>query len=54
MKRKHVIAIIGAKADTAAAVNNLLKKLRGLMKFAIEAKWQQIARDSINQTRSMA
>jgi hypothetical protein len=25
MKRKHVIAIIGAKADTSAAVNNLLE-----------------------------
>jgi len=35
MTRQHVGAIIGARADTPAAANVLLKKLRALMAFAI-------------------
>lgn len=35
MKRKHVEAIISGLSDTPAAANNLLRRLRMLMKFAI-------------------
>jgi integrase len=40
LKRDHVKKIIAAKADTPGAANDLLKKLRILIKFAIEAKWR--------------
>ncbi len=40
LPRRAVVAIIGSKADTPAAANNLLKKLRALMGFAIVNGWR--------------
>lgn len=40
MKREHVKQIIGAKAATPGAANDLLKKLRALMRFAIDLDWR--------------
>lgn len=39
-ERRHATQIIGKKADTPAAANNLLKKLRVLLKFAIAEGWR--------------
>lgn len=39
MKRQHVEAIIAAKSETPAAANNLLRRLRMLMNFAIANSW---------------
>lgn len=36
IERQHIKAIIGAKADTPAAANNLLDRLKGLMAFAVD------------------
>lgn len=41
MKRQNASKIIGDKADTPAAANNLRKKLRVLMKFAIANEWRE-------------
>jgi integrase len=36
LSRRHVADIIGAKADTPEAANNLLKVLRGLLAYAVD------------------
>lgn len=36
LRRKHVLAILGAKADTPAAANNLRKRLAQLLDHAVE------------------
>lgn len=41
MKREHVEFIIGKRAETPAAANNLLKKLRMLIGFAIAHGWRE-------------
>lgn len=46
MKRKHVEAILGGMADTPAAANNLLRRLRMLIKFAIA---HEIVRSDVTQ-----
>ena len=38
LKRAHVKSIIGAKADTPESANNLLKVLRLLLAYAVEAE----------------
>jgi hypothetical protein len=35
LHRKYLERIIGAKADTPAAANNLLKKIRALLNYAV-------------------
>ncbi len=40
MQAEHVEKILGSMADTPGAANNLLKRLRRLMKFAIRLKWR--------------
>ena len=40
MKREHVDIIIAAKASKPAAANNLLKKLRMLIRFGIANRWR--------------
>ena len=39
LERKHVIAILGAKADTPSAANNLRKRLAQLLDHAIALGW---------------
>lgn len=41
MKKKHVILIMGEKADTPAAANNWLKKVRALMNFAVDSGYRE-------------
>lgn len=41
MTRTHVEQIIGAKADTPAAANTLLKRLRTLINYSIALGWRQ-------------
>lgn len=41
IKREHVDHIIAAKSSTPAAANNLLKKLRMLIRFAIANGWRE-------------
>lgn len=41
MKREHVDRIIASKAATPAAANNLLKKLRVVIRFAIARGWRE-------------
>jgi integrase len=40
MQTEHVERILGAMSDTPAAANNLLKRLRRVMKFAVKLKWR--------------
>ena len=40
MKTEHVERILGAMSETPGAANNLLKRLRRVMKFAIRLKWR--------------
>lgn len=39
LRRKHIMAILGAKADTPAAANNLRKRLAQLLDHAIALDW---------------
>ncbi len=41
MTRQHVQAIVGRRASTPGAANDLLKKLRILMHFAIDNGWRK-------------
>jgi integrase len=40
LKREHVRALIGQKAKTPAAANDWLKKIRILMRFAVDHGWR--------------
>lgn len=40
MQREHVMKIIAGMADTPGAANNMLKKIRALMGWAIVNKWR--------------
>jgi integrase len=39
MKRQHVIAIIGSMADRPGAASTLLKRMRTLLRFALDLGW---------------
>ena len=39
MRRRHVMALMAAKADTPAAANNRLKRLRQLLDHALDLEW---------------
>jgi hypothetical protein len=41
MERQHVQKIIGAKAETPAAANNLLRMVHLLMQHAIDLEWRR-------------
>lgn len=41
MERQHVQKIIGAKAETPAAANNLLRMIRMLMRHAVDLGWRR-------------
>ena len=41
LQREHVRRLIARKSDTPEAANSLLKTLRILMKFAVDAGWRQ-------------
>lgn len=40
MKRSHVMSILADRAATPAAANNLLKKVKGLMRHALDLEWR--------------
>ncbi|HEY9345594.1 MAG TPA: site-specific integrase [Inquilinus sp.] len=40
MRHEHVAKIVAARSDTPAAANNLLKRIRVLMRFAIKMGWR--------------
>lgn len=40
MRKSHVISLIAQKSDTPTAANNLLKRIRTLMKHAIDLEWR--------------
>ena len=40
MRKAHVMALISEKSDTPTAANNLLKRLRQIMKHAIALEWR--------------
>ena len=40
MRKAHVMALVAEKAETPTAANNLLKRLRQLMKHAVELEWR--------------
>lgn len=42
LERKHVMAILGEKADTPAAANNLRKRLAQLLDHAIAMEWIKV------------
>lgn len=41
LRRQHIKAILGGMSDRPSAANNLLDRLRALMRFAIEIEWRE-------------
>ena len=42
LERKHIAKIIGGMTDTPAAANNLLARLKQIMRFALENDWIKV------------